>query len=64
MTDDPVLYTSISKAFTKYSEKIGGISKSSHKARKTFVSSLLDAGINLNTVRKYAGHVDERTTLN
>ena len=37
--------------------------KSSHKARKTFVSAALDAGINLNTVREAVGHQDERTTL-
>ncbi len=30
--------------------------------RKTYISSLIDAGININTVRSYAGHADERTT--
>ena len=37
--------------------------KSSHKARKTFISAALDAGVNLDTVRRSAGHKDEQTTL-
>ena len=36
--------------------------RSSHKARKTYISALIDAGININTVRALAGHADERTT--
>ena len=36
--------------------------RSSHKARKTYISSLIDVGININTVRALAGHADERTT--
>ncbi|MBE6028819.1 MAG: site-specific integrase [Clostridiales bacterium] len=64
MREDPILYTSVTKAFTKYCEKMGIITKSSHKARKTFISSLIEGNVNINTVRQYAGHVDERTTLN
>lgn len=37
--------------------------KSSHKVRKTYISALLDAGVNINTVRAQVGHTDERTTL-
>ena len=37
--------------------------KSSHKARKTYISSLLDGNVNVNSVREMAGHRDERTTL-
>lgn len=64
MLDTPVRYTSVSKAFVKYCRKMGISRKSSHKARKTFLSALLDENINLNTVRQIAGHTDERTTLN
>lgn len=64
MRDTPVLYSSVHKAFYLYCEKIGIDSKSSHKARKTFVSTLIDANVNINTVRQLVGHVDERTTLN
>ena len=45
-------------------KKLGIIQKSSHKARKTFVSNLLSNEVNINTVRQAAGHADERTTYN
>ena len=37
--------------------------KSSHKVRKTYISSLYSEGVNLNTIRALVGHTDERTTL-
>lgn len=37
--------------------------RSSHKLRKTFVSSLIDEGVNINTVREVAGHAAEQTTM-
>lgn len=64
MNESPVFRCSVAKAFYKYCDDLGIEKKGSHKARKTFVSSLLDAGVNLNTVRQLVGHVDERTTLN
>lgn len=57
-------YTSIQKTFTKYCRELGILERSAHKARKTVVSSMLDNGINLNTVRQIVGHMDEKTTLN
>ncbi|MBR3376719.1 MAG: site-specific integrase [Mogibacterium sp.] len=57
-------YTSIQKTFTKYCRELGILERSSHKARKTVVSSMLDNGLNLNTVRQIIGHMDEKTTLN
>lgn len=47
----------------KYCNHINTMQKGIHKIRKTYISSLLDAGININEVRKMAGHEDERTTL-
>lgn len=38
--------------------------KSSHKIRKTYISSLFDVGLNINKIRELAGHEDERTSLN
>ncbi len=38
--------------------------KSSHKIRKTYISSLFVHGININKIREIAGHEDERTSLN
>lgn len=37
--------------------------RSSHDARKTVLSMLLDHGMSINAVREFAGHEDERTTL-
>jgi integrase len=37
--------------------------KSNHKIRKTVLSNMIQNGINIDTVRRFAGHVDERTTL-
>lgn len=37
--------------------------KSAHKLRKTFISTLIDAGINIDTIRRIAGHADKTVTL-
>lgn len=42
----------------------GGINKSNHKIRKTYISSLFDSGVNINTIRVQAEHEDEKTSLN
>ena len=47
----------------KYCDSINIHKKSTHNIRKSYISSLLDGGLNLNEVRKQAGHEDERTTL-
>lgn len=38
--------------------------KSSHKIRKTYISSLFDGNININRIREIAVHEDERRSLN
>ena len=57
-----------SRTFTKYLENLcksaGVINKSNHKIRKTYISSLFDYGVNINTIREQAGHEDEKTSLN
>lgn len=56
-----------SRSFTKYLEdlcKYANVNnKSNHKIRKTYISSLFDCGVNINTIREQAGHEDERTSL-
>lgn len=37
--------------------------KTSHKIRKSVISTLIDEGLNIDEVRRIAGHSDERTTL-
>lgn len=58
---------STSRTITKYLENLcirsGIINKSNHKIRKTYISSLFDHGLNIDTIRRQAGHEDERTSL-
>lgn len=62
-TDENFLnYRAVSNAFRRYCEKAGIEYRSSHKARKTFISALIDAGMNINTIREIVGHADEKTT--
>ena len=53
----------VEEYFAKYCTEIQTAHKSTHCARKTYTSSLIDANININTVRKVVGYSDERTTL-
>lgn len=46
----------------KYCRHVGLSEKAMHKIRKTYISTLIDGGLNINEVRKQAGHEDERTT--
>lgn len=43
-------------------ESIGIITKTMHKIRKTYISSLIDSGLNIDEIRRQVGHSDERTT--
>lgn len=47
----------------RYCRNIGISEKSMHKIRKTYISTLFDADLNLNTIREQVGHADEKTTL-
>lgn len=65
MSGDPIhTYLAIQKAFAKYCKELEIQQRGPHKARKTYISELLDSGININTVRAIAGHKDEHTTFN
>ena len=61
-TEKALSYAETNILLRKYCKKLGILYRSSHKSRKTYISSLIDAGININTIRSYAGHADERTT--
>ena len=58
------VYQAIQRALLQYCRKLEIYERGPHKARKTYISQLLDAGVNINTVRNIAGHQDEKTTLN
>ncbi len=59
----PCGYTPTGDLYKKYCKKLGIDKKTSHKARKTFISSLIDGNVNINSVREMVGHCDERTTF-
>lgn len=59
----PLIYHNINKAYKRYCERLGIAYRSSHKVRKTFISTLLD-NMNHETVRVIAGHADLQTTYN
>ena len=62
-TDVPFPESTINDYLERYCKRLGIPYRSSHKLRKTAVSSMVNAGISLNAVREFAGHVDETTTL-
>ena len=62
VNDELLSYYSVRKRYEKYCKVIGTYNKSSHKSRMTYVSALIDGGVNINTVREIAGHADEKTT--
>ncbi len=55
---------SINEFLYKLCDDVNTEKKSSHKIRKTYISSLFDANININKIREIAGHEDEKTSLN
>ena len=63
LKDQPASYDALKDLYPSYCSKLDITNRSSHKSRKTFVSSLIDGGVNINTVREMVGHNDERTTL-
>ena len=62
MTEDPLPYSELRKTFIKYCNEADILPRSSHKARKTVISTLIDDGVNINTIREMMGQKDERTT--
>ena len=64
LNDEPLSYYALRKLYPKYCERLSITSRSSHKARKTYISTLIDGGVNINTIREAVGHTDERTTFN
>lgn len=59
----PLKPSAVQDRYTAYCEELGITHRSSHKARKTYNSALIDAGVNLDTVRRLMGHASEQTTL-
>lgn len=58
----PITHDSVRRMFEKYCKELDITRKTSHKARKTYISALVDGGLNINTIREMVGHADEKTT--
>ena len=54
---------SVDRKIRTLCSRIGIPTRSAHKIRKTFISTLIDANMNIDTVRKLAGHKDDKVTL-
>ncbi len=52
------------KLYKRYCELIGTVDKTSHKARKTYISALIDGNVNIDSVMAMVGYADERTRYN
>lgn len=63
ITDDPVPYYAVSDLFRKYCRKLDIPPRGVHSTRRTYISTLIDAKVNLNTIREIVGHSSELTTL-
>ncbi len=55
-SDKHLLPRTVTDRYSTYCQKLGIQHRSSHKARKTYVSKLLDSGLNLKTVSQTSGH--------
>ncbi len=60
--DKRIGYNSIQSRIVNGCKRIGIITKSCHKIRKTYISALIDSDLNIDEIRRQAGHSDERTT--
>jgi len=54
---------SIDAKIYRICEKIGISKKSAHKMRKTYITQIINNGVDLDTVCKISGHVDLKTTF-
>lgn len=57
-----VNHYSVQAAIKRGCENVDIMVKSAHKIRKTYISTLIDSGLNIDEIRRAVGHKDERTT--
>lgn len=62
--NERLTHYSIERRLARGCETVGIMNKSSHKIRKTVISTMIEAGMNIDDIRRMAGHADERTTYN
>lgn len=62
--DSPIAtYKAIEKYMPKYCREIGLTERNIHSCRRTWISTLIDANVNIHTVAEWAGHESIQTTL-
>lgn len=54
--------STVDSMFYRLCDRINISHKSPHKTRKTYISTLIDGGINIDFIREQVGHNDEKTT--
>ena len=57
-------YDRLRKTFPVICKSIGIPQNTPYSGRRTFISSLIDANVNIRTIQNYVGHNDAKTTLN
>ena len=57
-------YDRLRKTFPSLCKKIGIPQNTPYSGRRSFISSLVDAHVNIKTIQNYVGHKDAKTTLN
>ena len=61
-TGNRIKSKSVDTRLRKYCRKIGISEKGLHAERRTYISTLIDAQLNINEIRKLVGHESESTT--
>ncbi|MDD7307537.1 MAG: site-specific integrase [Eubacteriales bacterium] len=64
VTDNPLSWRGFTDLYPKYCKRLGIPKRTSHAARRTYISMLLNKGISHAAIQRYVGHIDEQTTLN
>ena len=63
ITDEPFPERTLNDYLKRYCKELGIPYRSSHKLRKTAISTMVDSGMSINAVKTYAGHSSESTTM-
>ena len=54
--------STVDSMFYRLCRRVGIPERSPHKTRKTYISTLIDNGVNINFIREQVGHENEKTT--
>jgi site-specific recombinase XerD len=63
LTDSPLTASGLTYTLKSLQERANTSPFSPHDLRRTFITHMLEQGVDLNTVRQLAGHSDVSTTV-